>query len=77
MSDRLILPGHSPDSEQVAVEHTETVLGPDGVLYAMRVTGTAELVRGPLGQFLDLRDRLGREAVPPELNDVLDRLNES
>lgn len=74
MSDRLILPGHSPASEQVAVEHSEPVLGPDGRLYEMRVTGTADLVRGPLGQFLDLRDRLGREAVPSELNDLLDRL---
>lgn len=78
MSDRLIVPGQpSPASpEQVRVAHTEPVLGADGRLYELRIEGTAGLVRGPLGRFLDLADQIEAEGltVPPEIRDVLDRL---
>lgn len=71
----LIVPDNS---RQVPVDHRETVMGPDGRLYEMRVTGTAEVTRGPLGRFLDLAAQIESEglAVPSEIRDVLDRLDE-
>lgn len=65
MSDRLILPGQPgpPLPERVQVNHSETVVGPDGQLYAMQVTGEADLVRGPLGRFIDLADQITREGL--------------
>lgn len=78
MSDRLVDPGQPapPDPEQVRVMHTEPVMGLDGRLYELRIEGTADLVRGPLGRFLDLAERVEAEGgvVPPEIRDVLDRL---
>lgn len=78
MSDRLLLPGQSsaPEPERVHVSHTETVLGTDGRLYEMRVEGSADLVRGPLGRFIDLAAQIEAEGerVPPEIRVVLDTL---
>jgi hypothetical protein len=53
-------------------------MGLDGRLYEMRVEGTAELTRGPLGRFIDLAAQIEAEGltVPPEIRDVLDTLNE-
>lgn len=55
-----------------------TVRGADGNLYELRIEGTAEVVRGPLGRFLDLRQTIRDEglgdAIPTEINDVLDLL---
>lgn len=81
----LILPGYTPapdtarDGEQVQVSSRETVVGPDGRLYELRIEGTAEVTRGPLGRFLDLRHQIRDVeglAIPSELNDVLDKLAE-
>jgi hypothetical protein len=76
----LILPGQPlpPEPEQVRVVHTEPVMGSDGRLYELRIEGTAELTRGPLGRFLDLAEQVTAEGgvVPPEIRDVLDRLVE-
>jgi hypothetical protein len=78
----LILPGHTPDPEhardgdEVTFESTEPVLV-DGRLYALRIHGTAEVQRGPLGQALDLREDLrasGRWPASGELDDLLDEL---
>jgi hypothetical protein len=76
----LVLPGQPapPAPEQVQVVHTESVVGPDGRLYALRVEGTAELTRGPLGRFIDLAERIESEGlvVPAEIRAVLDQLIE-
>lgn len=78
MSDRLIVPGQpaAPTPEQVRVTHSEPVMGSDGRLYELRFEGTADLVRGPLGRFLDLAAQIEAEGlkVPVEIRDVLDRL---
>lgn len=81
MSSPLLLPDDlpaPPPPEQVGFLHTEPVLGADGRLYEMRIEGTAELTRGPLGRFIDLAARIEAEGltVPPEIRDLLDRLNE-
>lgn len=81
MSRQLHLPGalgKYPRTQQVPVTHTEPVLGADGMLYELRVEGTAEVNRGPLGRFLDLAQEMEDEGltVPSEIRDVLDRLNE-
>lgn len=62
-----------PDGRQrVRYEQSSTVLR-DGMLYALRVTGTAELVRGPLGRIRDLCDQLEAEGltVPSRILDAL------
>lgn len=78
MSDRLVVPGQpaAPAPEQVRVSHSEPILGADGRLYELRIEGTADLVRGPLGRFLDLAEQIAAEGgvVPSEVRDVLDRL---
>lgn len=68
----------NPDAEIVGFTSTEQVLGPDGVLYKLEITGEAELVRGPLGRFIDLADQIVSEGltVPSEIRDVLDKLTE-
>lgn len=50
----------------------------DGVLYELVITGEAQLVRGPLGRFLDLAAQIESEGltVPPEIRDALDMLTE-
>jgi uncharacterized protein YfcZ (UPF0381/DUF406 family) len=51
-------------------------MGPDGKLYELRVEGTAEVVRNPLGRFVDLAEQIEAEGgeVPSEIREVLDRL---
>lgn len=55
----------------------QVVAGPDGRMYELRIEGTAELTRGPLGRFLDLADEIRAEGldVPPEITAVLDELS--
>lgn len=78
MSDRLIVPGAPvpPEPEQVKVFHSEPIVGPDGLLYELRIEGAADLTRGPLGRFVDLAEQIEAEGltVPSEIRDVLDRL---
>ena len=52
------------------------VTGPDGVRYEMRFEGTGEVIRGPLGRFIDLAEEITAEGleVPPEITAVLDDL---
>lgn len=54
----------------------QVVEGPGGVLYQMVISGTAEVVRGPLGRFIDLADQIRSEGleVPAEIVAALDRL---
>jgi hypothetical protein len=76
----LILPGRPapPAPEQVRVSYAEPVLGADGRLYEMRIEGTAEMTRGPLGRFIDLAAQIEAEGleVPPQISDVLAQLQE-
>jgi hypothetical protein len=64
--------------EYVDFTSQERVMGPDGILYELVISGEAELVRGPLGRFLDLAEAIEAEGltVPPEITNVLKQLNE-
>lgn len=75
MSSPLIVPNQT--TRTVPFVHTEPVMR-DGRLYELRIEGTAEVTRGPLGRFLDLAAQIEAEGltVPSEIRDVLDRLNE-
>ena len=78
MNNNLFVPGRSPSPQRVPITHAEPVLGADGQLYELRFEGEADVIRGPLGRFLDLADEIEREGlkVPPEIRDVLDKLSE-
>jgi hypothetical protein len=47
-------------------------------VYEVVITGTADVVRGPLGRFVDLADQIEAEGltVPPEIAAVLAALTE-
>lgn len=47
-----------------------------GVLCEVVITGTAEVVRGPLGRFVDLAEEIRAEGlgVPAEIDEALARL---
>lgn len=80
MPDHLIVPGRPapPEPEPYTETRTETVLGPDGRLYEMTVTGSGTVTRGPLSRFIDLAAQITAEGgtVPTELRDVLQQLAE-
>jgi uncharacterized protein YfcZ (UPF0381/DUF406 family) len=60
-------------SEQIS----DTVLtGSDGVRFELVFTAEAEVVRGPLGRFIDLAEQIRSEGldVPPEIAAVLQDL---
>lgn len=71
----LIVPGHSQQgsTRHVPYVSTEPVLGADGRLYEMRVEGTAEVTRGPLGRFVDLAAQIEAEGltVPARIADAI------
>jgi hypothetical protein len=54
----------------------QIVTGPDGVRYELVVTGTADVIRGPLGRFIDLAEAIRAEGleVPAEITEALERL---
>lgn len=58
----LIVPGWPQPERQVPVTQTTPVMV-NGQLMAMRVEGTAEVVRGPLGRFIDLADQIEAEGL--------------
>lgn len=51
--------------------------GPDGIRYELVITGEAEVVRGPLGRFIDLAEQIRSEGltVPAEILAVLAELD--
>lgn len=51
----------------------QEVVGEDGIRYELVFTGEADLVRGPLGRFIDLAEQIEAEGlkVPAEILDVL------
>jgi hypothetical protein len=58
------------------VSDPQIVEGADGKRYELRIHGEAEIVRGPLGRFVDLADQITAEGlhVPPEIAAVLTAL---
>lgn len=66
----------TPDVEQL--EATGTFAGPDGQLYEITITADAEVVRGPLGRFIDLAEQIRSEGleVPPEIEAALTALQQ-
>lgn len=56
----------------------QTVEDSDGQLYKMVITGEAEVVRGPLGRFVDLAEQIRAEGleVPPRIAAVLQALTD-
>lgn len=50
----------------------------DGVRYELVITGEAEVVRGPLGRFVDLAGQLQADGlvVPPQILAVLEALQQ-
>lgn len=57
---------------------TSTMRSPDGQLYEITITADAEVVRGPLGRFIDLADQIRSEGldVPPEIEAALAALQQ-
>jgi hypothetical protein len=49
-----------------------------GERYELVITGDAEIVRGPLGRFIDLADQITAEGltVPPQILAVLEQLQQ-
>lgn len=55
-----------------------TFVGENGVTYEVKITGTAEVTRGPLGRFLDLAEEIRGEGleVPEPIAAVLHDLSQ-
>lgn len=59
-------------AQPVRYERTEAVLI-DGQLMEMKIEGTAEVIRGPLGRIIDLIDQIEAEglAVPARIKEAV------
>lgn len=65
-------PARADGSQPVAFESRETIMR-DGQLMIMKVEGTAEVLRGPLGRIIDLVDQIEAEGltVPSRIKEAI------
>jgi hypothetical protein len=65
-------------NETMELTGTSAMRAVDGQLYEITITADAEVVRGPLGRFIDLADQIRSEGleVPPEIDAVLNALQQ-